>query len=102
MFPILNWYQQLFKEKLFQSNVLLMVSGYGFRDLHINEILMKAIDEYQLKMFIIGPNGGDNLDKNFKESLIGVSRRSFSEIFGNDSIEFNKIMRFFDNYFIDK
>jgi hypothetical protein len=94
MFPILNWYQKLFKKQLFQSNVRLMVIGYGFRDLHINEILTKAIDEHHLQMFIIGPSG-DNIDKNFKEGLIGVSCRSLSEIFGNDIIEFDKVMRFF-------
>lgn len=96
LFPVLNRYYQLFKERLFQSNVRLMIIGYGFRDTHINDILMKAVDEHGLRMFIIGPDGGDLLEKTFRNSLIGASRRSLREIFGNDKIEFNKVMRFFN------
>jgi hypothetical protein len=33
----------------------------------------------------------------FEQALIGASRRPLSEIFGNDTAEFNKVMRFFED-----
>ncbi len=96
LFPVLSWYHELFKEQLSQPDARLMVIGYGFRDTHINDIIRQAVNKHSLKMFIIDPKGGDLLEDTLKNSLIGASRRSLSEIFGNDTIEHNKVMRFFN------
>lgn len=110
--PILSWYQQQFDEYLARPNSRLLVIGYGFRDAHINRAIAQAVEQHGLKMFIIDPSGADlawklNSTRNraaitvdtpledlFKMSVIGASRRSLKEIFGGDSIEHAKVMRF--------
>jgi hypothetical protein len=90
-----------------------MVIGYSFRDEHINDILRAAILK-GLKLFVIDPCGSDvakvrnstaragliyaktQLEEALEASLIGASRRSLREIFGNDGIERAKVMRFFE------
>jgi SIR2-like domain len=110
--PVLSWYHQQFEERLCQGGTRVMVIGYGFRDTHINEVIMRAVNERGLKMFIIAPEGGDlartinpthrapirvgtDLETTFERGLIGASRRSLRETFGNDTIEHAKVMRFF-------
>jgi len=112
-YPVLNRYHELFEEYLMQADTRLMVIGYGFRDQHINQVLMRAISGSYLKIFTIAPEGASlamsinptdqaavrapsDLEKMFERGLIGSSRRSLREIFGSDSIEFNKVMRFFE------
>jgi hypothetical protein len=36
------------------------------------------------------------LGERLSQKVIGVSRRPLHEIFGNNSVEYNKVMRFFD------
>jgi hypothetical protein len=110
--PVLSWYHQQFEERLSQPDTRLMVIGYGFRDQHINDVIMRAVNDRGTKMFVIAPDGGDlartvnpthraairagtDLEATFERGLIGASRRSMREIFGGDSIEHNKVMRFF-------
>jgi len=111
--PVLSWYQEKFEEYLFQADARLMVIGYGFRDEHINKVVIRAVKNSNLKMFIIAPEGGNlartvnpthgaairartDLEDAFQLGLIGASRRSLREIFGNDTVEFNKVNRFFE------
>ncbi|PRY97284.1 SIR2-like protein [Jezberella montanilacus] len=111
--PILKWYADNFEEKLSQQQSQLMIIGYGFRDDHINATISRAI-ALGLKIFIISPEGADlarslnktrgrnaivvkePLEEMFETALIGASRRSLREIFGDDLAEYKKIMRFFD------
>ena len=112
--PLLRWYYEEFEKHMCQADARLMVIGYGFRDTHINEVIIRAVNEYGLKMFIIAPEGSDlarkvnsnyqtappairKLEESFEHGLIGASRRSLGEIFGSDLIEFNKVMRFFQD-----
>ena len=111
--PLLSWYHQQFEERLYQANTRLMVIGYGFRDAHINEVIMRAVNDRGTKMFVISPEGGDlartlnqthhatirvgtHLEETFMRGLVGASRRPLTEIFGGDSIEHNKVMRYFE------
>lgn len=112
--PILKWYADNFEEKLTQQPSKLMIIGYGFRDDHINASISKAI-ALGLKIFIISPEGAglarslnntrgrnaieakEPLEEMFEAALIGASRRSLREIFGDDLAEYKKIIRFFDN-----
>jgi hypothetical protein len=89
-----------------------MIVGYGFRDEHINDTLMRSINR-GLKLFVIDPQGADvgaatnNLPKHavgyqrtaFEESpqqaLIGASRRPLSSTLAGDHVEYRKIERFF-------
>jgi len=53
--PLLKWYFEIFKEAISQKGVKLFILGYSFRDQHINEIILNAIIEYNLKIYIISP-----------------------------------------------
>ena len=111
--PVLARYHQIFEERLCQPNARLMAIGYGFRDSHINQVLMRAINDRGMRMFVIAPEGGDlarlanpthppirvgtDLEATFERGLMGASRRQLRDVFGGDTIEFNKVMRFFQN-----
>lgn len=51
--PLLKWYFELFEQALFRENVRLVVIGYSFRDDHINQRIVKAINEHHLKLYVI-------------------------------------------------
>jgi hypothetical protein len=108
--PILAWYQKEFEGALCSGNARLMVIGYGFRDQHINEVIMRAISEHGLKLFVVAPEGAEiaraanpshqgaiyapgALDDAFERGLAGASRRSLAEIFQGGS-ELAKLYRF--------
>jgi len=65
--PLLKWYLNIFEQVLNQGDVRLFVIGYGFRDSHINQYVVKAIKEHGLKIFVISPNDPEDL----KNRLIG-------------------------------
>ncbi len=53
--PLLTYYHNLFKEALQVKNAKLMVIGYGFRDNHINEVLVEAYAKFKLRLYVISP-----------------------------------------------
>jgi len=110
--PILKWYQAEFEKRLFSGSARLMVMGYGFRDGHINDLIIKAIRDHDLRMFNVSPEGADHaravnptrggiyapneLDNAFERGLAGASRRGLAEIFGSNGNELAKLYRFVD------
>jgi len=111
---VLSRYAEEFDNYLCRDDTRLMVIGYGFRDTHINEAIIRAASARGLKVFLISPQGSelarimnetdqpgltrrhDVLEDLFKRSLVGASRRPLRAIFGGDTVEFNKVGRFFD------
>jgi len=108
--PLLKRYAEIFEQSLCANGARLMVIGYGFRDSHINEVIQRGVN-HGLKLFVIAPDGAEiarnnnsdlkaptavNTEAMLAKSLIGISRRKLREIFGHDTAEYNKIMRFFD------
>ena len=103
----------MFQKTLPAQPARLMVIGYGFRDDHLNAAIGRAA-ERGLKLFIIAPEGAElarrlnptrergmiaaptPLEGILEQTLIGASRRQLRDIFGGDTAEHNKIMRFFD------
>lgn len=65
--PLLQWYFEIFEEALYRNGIKLFICGYGFRDAHINERIVKAVREYGLKIYIISPTDPEV----FKNYLIG-------------------------------
>ncbi len=53
--PLLNWYFKIFEAAIYRENVRLLIIGYGFNDEHINNCLIKAIQNYKLKLYVITP-----------------------------------------------
>jgi len=111
--PILKWYHEEFEKCLFAGAARLMVVGYGFHDRHINDLIIKAIRDHNLKMFNVSPEGADHaravnstrgcdiyaaneLNEAFELGLVGASRRGVAEIFGSNGNELAKLYRFVD------
>lgn len=108
---LLSWYHKEFRKSLL-AGVRLMVIGYSFGDEHINRVIAEAAGTGLFKLFIIDPNGIDavrrdmdrtaaipsesELFKQLKPCLVGGSRRSLLETFGNGTAECRKVMRFFE------
>ena len=86
--------------------------GYGFRDPHVNDVIIESVKRYRLNFFVIDPSGSDvvrranpsfggpiyspnALDDAFKQGLVGASQRGLSETFGNDQISHENVMAFF-------
>jgi hypothetical protein len=100
--PLLSWYAHQFAAALQCANTRLMIIGYGFGDLHINEAVVAGVRTAGLQIFNISPQGSaaaealdDSAPNLLEQALIGASRRRLSETFGGDDIEHRKVMRFF-------
>lgn len=111
--PVLQAYMSEFQRLLTLDNARLMTIGYGYRDDHINEVIVDAARK-GLLLYNISPQGSDAakvsnggrqgivqpannpLEEAFEQNLIGASRRSLSAIFSDDVVEHRKILRFFD------
>ncbi|MFP3553996.1 SIR2 family protein [Paraburkholderia sp. SIMBA_049] len=115
LFPILDWYHRQFAYYVSRPGHRLMTIGYGFRDIHINDVIAKAVTENGLQLFVIAPEGSDAaanatlssgderggrtvVENAFRHGLIGASRRPLTEIFGErETLELKKIWRFLDS-----
>jgi hypothetical protein len=110
-FRVLARYQDEFRAMLSQPDTHLMVIGYGFGDPHINSAIQTAATK-GFRIFIVDALGVDVIDKrntraqipermtDLMEALmpriIGASRRPLNEILNSDSVENEKVMRFFE------
>jgi hypothetical protein len=110
-FPLLNWYHQEFRTMLMRPGARLMVIGYSFSDAHINDAIMDAIKQSDLKLFLIDPAGDKILDKRDPRALIpdhpgalletipprliGISQRPLTSTFNDDTVEHGNLTRFF-------
>ena len=105
--PILAWYRGEFFRMLREPDTRLMVIGYGFQDIHINNIIEQSAPA-GLKLFIIDPEGVDVLDHAkssdasigaFKhkvwQNIIGGSRRNLIDTVTKDVVERAKVLHFF-------
>jgi hypothetical protein len=89
------------------------VIGYGFRDTHINNVLLDAVNKQGMKFFLIDPLGADlyrsvnptdkapiycpgPVDQLFEKGLGGGSKRGLAETFGgSDLVSFDLVNEFF-------
>jgi hypothetical protein len=107
-FDVLLWYYDRFKNYLSRPNTRLMVIGYSFSDQHINDAIVEAWRNRNLKgIFLVDPAGRGVL-KNPTRSLpvsihnelediriLGVSTRLISATFAGDEFEHQKFIDFF-------
>lgn len=56
---ILTWYFEQFREILSEGGARLVVIGYGFRDPHVNDVIIGAVQRSGLQFFVIDPSGSD-------------------------------------------
>jgi SIR2-like domain len=111
-FPILTWYHQQFRDLLHRHGAKLMVIGYSFSDAHINDAIMDAIKQGDLKIFLVDPNEEKILDKRDPKAMIpappgdlmtvilpriiGISARQLSSTFDKDIVEHDNLSSFFE------
>jgi hypothetical protein len=107
--PLLKRYFETFREHLQRPNARMMIIGYGFADEHINQLLVEASQSNpSLGVFHVHPEGRDAVQRGAGERVaiysipstaslrcIGESRRLLSTTFGGDTLEYEKLMRFF-------
>lgn len=104
-----------FEGRLLAGDTRLMVIGYGFRDRHINDIIIRGVRERGLRFFVVGPDGAglarklnptsqpqfiyvkNELEETFDAGLIGASSRPLSGTFGGDGAEERKLECFFES-----
>ena len=88
--PILKWYSEVFRSVCMDGDVSLFISGYGFADEHINEILALGIKEAGLRIFIHNTMEPSAMLEHLKKmpcgediwsGLLGYSVRPLVEIF---------------------
>ncbi|HLX14663.1 MAG TPA: SIR2 family protein [Bradyrhizobium sp.] len=106
--PLLQWYMDQFTQHISAAGAKLLVIGYSFSDKHINDAISAGVD-HGLRLFIIDPAGVDVIDKRkpmpikvpdpyvekVGPAIIGASRRPLTQIFNQDKVEWDKVMRFF-------
>ena len=66
--PLLKCYFELFKSVIAEGGRKLLIIGYGFRDLHVNRILLNGIMTHGLELFIIHPKSPEAFQKALQEA----------------------------------
>lgn len=104
---LLNWYADEYRRYLNMPDARLMVIGYGFRDDHINQIVLDTWRRTGLRMFIVGPSGRRVLNKQPPNAairvpdpleeipIIGESVRPLTTTFDGDDLEHDDLLGFF-------
>jgi len=83
-----------------------MVIGYGFRDDHINQLLLVSGQNHGLRMYIVDPRGRRVLERNAPAPIkvrhaleeipvIGESLRPLTSTFNGDDLEHDDLLGFF-------
>lgn len=72
--PLLKWCFQIFEEAICRQEVKLFVLGYSFRDKHVNDLILKAVTEYKISIYVISPEDPEVLrDRLEGKKLAGAS-----------------------------
>lgn len=74
--PLLKCYFDLFKSVITDGGRKLLLIGYGFRDLHVNRILLDGVMSHGLELFIIHPKPPDVFKKALWEAMTPQSKGS--------------------------
>jgi hypothetical protein len=104
---LLKRYAEEFRRYLEMPDPRIMVIGYGFRDQHIDQMLLEAWKKSGLRMFIVGPTGRRVLNKQPPNAtirvpdpleeipIIGESVRPLTSTFNGDDLEHDDLLGFF-------
>ncbi|QOJ31425.1 MAG: SIR2 family protein [Gammaproteobacteria bacterium] len=108
--PLLTQYFKILKDYLHQPNTRLMIIGYGFADNHVNQLIESSSQANpSLSVYYVHPHGRDAIRRGVQNRAviqpippladvpcIGESRRPLTTTFGGDTLEYDKVMRFFE------
>ncbi|MFA4917383.1 MAG: SIR2 family protein [Syntrophales bacterium] len=85
---ILSWYFRLFEEVLSLNKRRLLIIGYGFGDPHINKVIINAIKNHHLKIYVISPEARvsfrekvNRIDSDLWKSTAGYYPYSLKKLF---------------------
>jgi len=67
--PILRWYWELFQNALNEGNKKILIIGYSFRDKHVNQLLLEAVDKFGLKIYVISPEEPKKLKQRLESEV---------------------------------
>jgi hypothetical protein len=107
--PLLVQYFDILRDYLRLPGVRLMIIGYGFADDHINRLIETSSQANpSMGVYYVHPEGRDAVHRGMKDKIviqsyslltdvpcIGESRRLLATTFGGDTLEYEKLMRFF-------
>lgn len=108
--PLLKAYFTEFRNRLSAPNARLMIIGYGFADDHVNKLITDVSQATRtLSIYYVHPEGRDAVHQGKQHKAligysppqiatvpcIGESRRPLTSTFGEDDLEYEKLMRFF-------
>lgn len=103
--PLFSWYFEAFKWAIARGNQKLLVIGYGFRDEHINRLLLEGVEQHALKLYVLTTTRlhqlrhemtyGQAFARPLLAGIHGYYPRSLSEIFPGDQRETDHARRLF-------
>ena len=108
--PLLRTYFDEFDARLRSPDTRLMIVGYGFADDHVNKLIVEAAAaNATLSIYYVHPESREAVHRGKQHRLmigyapppifavpcIGESRRPLATTFGEDHLEYEKLMRFF-------
>ena len=66
--PLLKWYLELFSSSVRRDDTRMLCIGYGFRDKHINEILVEGI-ECGMQLHVVNPQDPQKFMENVPDAI---------------------------------
>jgi len=77
--PLLRSYFDLLKNVIGENNKKIVIIGYGFHDAHINNVLVKGVEDHNLKIYIVSTQSPQDLklhlqNANYKINGVGHIR----------------------------
>ena len=104
--PLLAKYMEQFRHDLSTGSTKVMTIGYGFRDTHINDLLVEASDLHGMQMYLVDPRGLTAFDADPRAlippknpladiRLIGLCTRRFMSAFSSDDLQRQSLEGFF-------
>ncbi len=108
---LLTRYLNLFEQVLLEGGIKLLIIGYGFRDNHINKVIAKAIESFDLELYIMSPFKSEEFKNELIEAdhvygeyifsnLSYYSKARFGDLFppdGSDTLEWKELYDLFFN-----
>jgi hypothetical protein len=71
-YPLLAWYQSIFRAVCCSGDTRLMVLGYSFSDEHINGVLAEGVLEHRLRLFVWDVLSPQELKKSIEAKPHGI------------------------------
>lgn len=68
--PLLKAFFELFNRIIQEGNKKILIIGYGFRDQHVNKILLEGVQKYNLKIYIITTMSPQDFDNNLNNGHV--------------------------------